>query len=413
MGAFIMDVKHAAKLGRRSLIAGAGAATLGAPLIAGAAPAAVKIGLLQPLTGFLAYDGIQGKYGAMLAIEEINAAGGIKSLGGAKIETVLADAQASPAVAISEVDRLAGEGVVAIQGGFASDIVLAATQQAARHGLPYMVDVGVVDQIVQRGLTNVFRFGPGFGKVTADGLANLVALNDAAGKPAKTVAIVHENGAFGSGMAKLLQAKLPDLGFEIVTTIGHPTPQRDFTNIALQIKQANPDLIIPSNYKNDYILMALTLAQQHVRPKVAIYSILGGAASNAPFAAEHPKESDYIMDCNHYYDPNKPISKAFAAKVAANKWDLTYELMLNYAVTRVLANALERAASTDKDKLIAAIAASTDSDTIMPYGPTKFVDGQNTGAAPVNTQIRNGVVEVIFPTAFASAKPVFPIPAAG
>ncbi len=406
-------VQKKSTMGRRSLIAGAGAATLGAPLIAGAAPAPVKIGLLQPLTGFLAYDGQQGRKGALLALEEINAAGGIKSLGGAKLQAVVADAQASPATAISEVDRLAGEGVVAIQGGFASDLVLAATQQAARHGLPYMVDVGVVDQIVQRGLNNVFRFAPGFGKVTAEGLANLVALNDAAGKPAKTVAIVHENGAFGSGMAKLLHEKLPGLGFKIVATIGHPTPERDFTNIALQVKQANPDLIIPSNYKNDYILMALTFAQQHVRPKVAIYSILGGAASNAPFAAQHPRVSDYIMDCNHYYDPNKPLSKAFAAKVAANKWDLTYELMLNYSVMRVLADAIERAGSTDKAKLIAAIAASTYSDTIMPYGPTKFVNGQNTGAAPVNTQIQKGVVEVIFPKAFASAKPVFPIPAAG
>ncbi|MDE2334284.1 MAG: ABC transporter substrate-binding protein [Rhodospirillales bacterium] len=409
----MMHAKQGSGVSRRRLLAGAGAATLGAPLIAGAAPAPVKIGLLQPLTGFLAYDGIQGKYGAMLAIDEINAAGGIKSLGGAKLAPVLADAQTSPATAIAEVDRLAGEGVAAIQGGFASDLVLAATQQAARHGLPYMVDVGVVDQIVGRGLTNTFRFGPGFGKVTQDGLANLAALNNAAGKPAKTVVIVHENGAFGSGMAKLLQAKLPGLGFEVVATIGHPTPQRDFTNIALQVKQANPDLIIPSNYKNDYILMALTFAQQHVRPKAAIYSILGGAASNAPFAAQHPKESNYIMDCNHYYDPNKPLSKAFAAKVAAKKWDLTYELMLNYSVMRVLADALERAASTDAAKLTAAIAASTYSDTIMPYGPTKFVHGQNIGAAPVNTQIRDGVVEVIFPTAFASAKPVFPIPAAG
>lgn len=404
---------HGSTLGRRSVIAGAGATALAAPLVGGAAPAPIKLGLLQPLTGFLAYDGIQGRHGATLALDEINAAGGIKSMGGAKLEWVVADAQASPATAIAEVDRLAGQNVVAIQGGYASDLVLAATQQAARHGLPYMVDVGVVDQIVERGLTNTFRFGPGFGKVTQDGLANLVALNDAAGKPAKTVAIVHENGAFGSGMAKLLHAKLPGLGFKIVATIGHPTPQRDFTNIALQVKAANPDLIIPSNYKNDYILMALTFAQQHVRPKVAIYSILGGAASNAPFAAQYPKQSDYIMDCNHYYDPNKPLSKAFAAKVAANKWDLTYEVMLNYSVTRVLADAIERAASTDKDKLIAAIASSTYSDTIMPYGPTKFVKGQNTGAAPVNTQIQKGVVEVIFPKAFASAKAVYPIPAAG
>ena len=403
------------RLARRDLLAAgaAGLAALAAPAIARGATADVKIGLLQPLTGFLSYDGQQGLKGSLLAIEEINAAGGIKSLGGAKIVPVQADSRSSPAAAISEVDRLAGEGVAAIEGGFASDLVLAATQQAARHSLPYMVDVGVVDQIVERGLPNVFRFAPGFGKVTATGLENLVALNDAAGKPAKTVVIIHENGAFGSGMAKLLHAKLPPLGFKILETLSHPTPERDFTTIALQVKQAKPDLIIPSNYKNEYMLMALAFEQQHVRPNVAIYSILGGAASNAPFAAQHPRASDYIMDCNHYYDPNKALSKAFAAKVAERKWDLTYELMLNYSVMRVLADAIARAGSTDKAKLTAAIAASTYSDTIMPYGPTKFVNGQNQGAAPVNTQIRSGKVEVIFPKTFASAKPVFPIPHAG
>jgi branched-chain amino acid transport system substrate-binding protein len=391
----------------------AGLAALAAPAIARGATPEVKIGLLQPLSGFLSYDGQQGLKGATLAIEEINAAGGIKSLDGAKIVPVQGDSRSSPAVAISEVDRLAGEGVAAIEGGFASDLVLAATQQAARHNLPYMVDVGVVDQIVERGLPNVFRFAPGFGNVTSTGLKNLVALNDAAGKPAKTVVIIHENGAFGSGMAKLLHARLPSLGFKILRTLSHPTPERDFTTIALETKAAKPDLIIPSNYKNEYMLMALAFQQQHVHPNVAIYSILGGAASNAPFAAEHPHASDYIMDCNHYYDPKKPLSKAFAAKLSARKWDLTYEVMLNYSVMQVLADALERAGSTDKTKLTAAIASSTYSDTIMPYGPTKFVNGQNQGARPVNTQIRSGQVEVIFPSAFASAKPVFPIPHAG
>jgi branched-chain amino acid transport system substrate-binding protein len=107
------------------------------------------------------------------------------------------------------------------------------------------------------------------------------------------VVIVHEDGAFGSGMAKLLNEKLPGLGLQVLQTLSHPTPQRDFTNIALQIRQANPDLIIPSNYKNDFILMSRTLQQQRVKPKVAIYAI-GGAVEHR-FAAIRR----IIMDCNH------------------------------------------------------------------------------------------------------------------
>ena len=84
-------------------------------------------------------------------------------------------------------------------GGFASPICLAATQAAARYDLPYIVDVGVTDAIVQRDLKNTFRFAPGFGTVSHTALDNLVKLNDAAGKPAKTVILVHEDGLFGWG----------------------------------------------------------------------------------------------------------------------------------------------------------------------------------------------------------------------
>ena len=74
---------------------------------------------------------------------------------------------------------------------------------------------------------------------------------------------------------------------------------------------------------------------------------------------------------------------------------------------------LERAASTDRAKVIAAIAPSTFNDHIMPYGPTKFVNGQNEGAQAVNTQIRGDKIEVIFPKEFASAAPIFPNPSKG
>ena len=75
-------------------------------------------------------------------------------------------------------------------------------------------------------------------------------------------------------------------------------------------------------------------------------------------------------------------------------------------------SALERAASADRAKIIAALESSTFSGHVMPYGPTKFVNGQNQGAAPVNTQVLGKDIQVILPAAFASAKAVFPMPPA-
>ena len=79
----------------------------------------------------------------------------------------------------------------------------------------------------------------------------------------------------------------------------------------------------------------------------------------------------------------------------------------------LLADSLEHAGSADKEKLIAALNTSTFKAELMPYGPTKFVNGQNEGAQPVNTQIRGDKIEVIFPKEFATAAPVFPNPSKG
>src|SRR5882757_1643696 len=119
------------------------AATLHAPAVLRAQGAPVKIGVLHPVSGALAYSGQQGRIGAQFAIEEMNAAG-----------------------------------VAAVVGGYASGICLAASQTAARYDLPYVVDVGVVDSIVTRGLKNTFRFGPGFGVIAKTAIDNLITLND-------------------------------------------------------------------------------------------------------------------------------------------------------------------------------------------------------------------------------------------
>jgi branched-chain amino acid transport system substrate-binding protein len=398
--------------GRRSVLAaGAAAATL--PLAAPhvrAQAAAIRIGVLHPVTGALSFSGQQGRIGAEMAIADINAAGGIKAMGGARLEAVLGDARSSPEGGVAEVERMAAANVAAIVGGFASGIVLATTQAASRYDLPYLVDVGVADGIVTRGLTNTFRFGPGFGVISRVAMENLVAMNDAAGKPARTVIIIHEDSLFGSGLAGLLNRELPARGFEVLETIPHPTPTRDFSNVALRIRSRNPDLVIPASYYNEYVLLARTMQQQRVRPK-AIFSVLGGAASNFRFVREFPDAARFIMDCNHWVDGRNAAAQALRRRVeAANQW-FTYELFLNYANIMLLADALERAGSPDKAKVTEALASSTFSGHFMPYGPTKFENGQNTGAVPVVTQVQDNDIKVIFPAAVAEARPVFPVPA--
>src|ERR1700737_1200781 len=298
---------------------------------------------------------------------------------------------------------LAGTTWGAIAGAYSSSICLAVSQAAARYDLPFVVGVGVADNIVTRGLKNTFRFGPGFGVIAKTALDNLVTINDQAGKPAKTLMIVHEDSLFGSGLAKLLNAQLPERGFQVLETIPHPTPTRDFNNVVLKIKAQNPDIVIPANYYNEYVLLARTMQQQRVRQK-GIYSVLGGAASSYKFVKEFPEAAQYIMDCNHWFDPRNPKSAALKKKIEDKGEFYTYEVFMNYSCILLVADAIERAASTDRAKLISAWESSTFAGHVMPYGPTKFVNGQNSGAAPVNTQVLDNDIKVIFPAAFASAK---------
>ena len=169
----------------------AAASAMAFPLVGGAQPKSVKIGVLHPVTGALAYSGQQCRVGAQMAIDDINKGGGIKGMGGAKIEALLGDAQSTPQAGTAEVEKMNEAGVSAVLGAYASAICLATTQAAAKYNLPHVVDVGVADQIVERGLKNTFRFGPGYKKCAEIAVANLHVLNTAAGKPARTVMIIH------------------------------------------------------------------------------------------------------------------------------------------------------------------------------------------------------------------------------
>jgi branched-chain amino acid transport system substrate-binding protein len=398
---------------RRGFIAAgaAAAATFGAPALLRAQAKPVRIGLVNPMTGFLAYSGAQCRLGALLAVDEINAAGGIRSMGGAKLEPLLGDNQAKPEVGVSVVEKMNEEGVAAYVGCFSSAVALPSTQAAAKYNTPFIIDVGASDNIVNRGLKNVFRLMPGFTTTVNDAIVGLGEINKAAGGPAKSAVLVHEESEFGTGTAKLLAGKLPSIGIEVKEVMKHANPTRDFSNVALRIRSLKPDLVIMSNYVNEYVLLARTLSQQKV-DVAGMFSVLGGGF-NYKFVKELPEVAQYMLDVNHWFDPNNPKAQAMKKRVEAKGDLFTFEVYLSYNAVKFLADALERARSADKEKLIAALESSTWSDHFMPYGPTKFVNGQNQGGKPVMLQATKTDIEVVWPSQFASAKPVFPRPRFG
>jgi branched-chain amino acid transport system substrate-binding protein len=392
---------------RRAFVA-AGAAALSAPSVLRAQAASLKVGLIHPVTGALAYGGSLCRMGGQAAIEDVNAEGGIKSMGGAKLEALLGDAQGRPDIGASLVDQMAEQGAVGFTGCFASPIALAATQAAAKYSLPFCIDSGIADSITARGLPNVFRLFPNASATTEDAIAALDAINKKAGSPAKTAVIVHEDGEFGTNTAKLLGQKLDTIGIKVLEIIPHATPTRDFTNIVLRIKAAKPDIVMPSNYNNEYVLLARTLVQQKVE-LAGIYSVAGGGF-NLRFAKEQATTAENIIDFNHWLNPKSPRAAAFRKRFEDKGTLFSFELLFGYHAIRFIADAIERAGSADKAKVVAALAGSTFGSDLLTFGPTKIVGGQNVNAHASAQQVQGGDIHVVAPEAFADRQAVFPRP---
>ena len=163
--------------------------------------------------------------------------------------------------------------------------------------------------------------------------------------------------------------------------VKHANPTRDFNNIVLRMKAVNPDIVIPANYYNEYALLVRTMQQQKVTPK-AIYS----GARRRRIELQVPEGIPGCRQRHHRLQPLvQPADKRKAAelrkRVEAKGLFFTYEVFNTYTAVRLLADAIERAKSADRAAIIAALEASTFSDHFMPYGATKFVNGQNTGRA--------------------------------
>lgn len=367
----------------------------------------VKVAGLYPLTGELAKLGEENKFGLQLAIDEINAAGGVKALGGAKINIVWGDTQGKPDTGISEVERLVQqEKVVAIVGAYQSSVTTPATQAAERLKTPFIVSMAVSDKITERDFKYTFRICPKAAWYAKDQVTFLKDLEQLAGLKVKRVALLHENTDFGESTAVGQKKYLQEAGMEMVIEVSYPSNAADLTTEVSKVKAANPDAILTVTYLNDSIL--IVQAKEKLGMKQPFVDAAGGTV-DPEFIKRLGKSAEGILteiEYTKYAAGAKDLNDRFKAKY---KDDITGNGAYAYQAGWLLLDALERSGSaTDKDKLRDAIAK-----TSIPKGPKLFLpstklefdeQGQNKEAPLFIVQVQNGELIPVWPGAFAGAK---------
>lgn len=368
----------------------------------------VRIGSIHPLTGGLAGAGTRMDNGARMAVEEINAAGGIASLGGAQLELVSADSTGAAEVGQSEAERLIGEGVSALIGTYQSAVTTNVAAIAERDGVPLVIDVAVADDILDQGYSNVFRIQPNATSMGEKGAEFLSAL---AGDEIKTVAYLHDNTGFGVSVADAFEAAAASYGIEVLTRI--PYPPFEVTDLTTEMSQAaavSPDAVVITGYYNDGILAARAAVDLGIDVK-AIVGIAQGAFHTPQFVADFGASSELFYNSNYHFNASDPKVVAVLDRFEASYGEpMDTEAMLSYQAIYVIADALERAASADPADVRAALATTNLADHFMAYpGPIAFDEtGENINAQPVLMQVVDGAVRQVFPLDLREVDPVFP-----
>lgn len=385
--------------------------------------AEIKIGNILPLSGSAAPLGKIGQEARNMAVEEINAAGGIESMGGAQLKMVYADSKGDPATGVSEAERLiTHEEVALITGTYQSGVAMPSTEVAERYGIPFVVPVPSEDMITERGFKNVFRIAEKTSWRNRDQVAFITEMAAKFDTPIKTVALIYENTAWGQGAVRAWEKYIPEAGLQIVLKEPYPTNSSDLTPVVLKAKNLNPDIIMMVSYVSDAALLTNTFAEHKVTPK-AFVGTSGGFADPAYFELTGDN-CEYYFDISTWEpDVNRPFSQETNEKFTQKYgYGMNAEAVKAYAAMYIIKDALERAGSTDPEALRKAF-----SETKLTEGPTQMYaaetifdeTGQMVNAPLVISQYRkiDGKMERVSVWPEAEARPgmeiVWPYPGVG
>ncbi|MGE5247883.1 MAG: ABC transporter substrate-binding protein [Verrucomicrobiota bacterium] len=389
----------------RGLLALAAIALLVGSAGGAAAAEKIKVGVLLPLTGSQAKFGEIERRSYEMAVEEINAKGGVK---GQQIELIFEDDTGKPDIGRSAVEKLISrDKVPVITGGYSSSVTAAATPVAQQFKVPFVICTGSADDITEKGYDYVFRVNP-----PASEYPNAVkSFLKSVASDVKTVALLYENTNFGQSSSKSFEKDATDLGLKVVVKEGYQAGAIDFTPMLTKVKAANPDMIYMVSYVMDASLLMRQSKELGINPKLFVG---GGAGFTLPeFAKSAGDASNYVYSATLWVDTLPfPGAKAYAENFAKKYGsDTEYHGAEAYATMYVVADALKRAKSITPKDVRDALAAT---DMKTAFGPVKFISyGKKTQQNKLDTylvQWQQGNLEAVWPSNVATKKYVYPTP---
>ena len=365
----------------------------------------LEFGIPLPLTGSQAKFGEMEMRSYQIAMEEINAKGGIK---GKTVALNFEDAQGKP-----EISRAIAEKLIDVNkqpilfGDYSSSCSKAIAAVANERKIPYLVVTGADDSITQQNYEYVFRMNPS----NAYYAAGLGSFLSQVVKPV-SIAILYESSDFGTSGADEMEKYGQKIGMKVVVKERYEKGAVDFKPILTKVKSEKPDVI----YMVSYVMDASLLMKQIKELRIDAKLYAGGAAGFAiPEFIHNAKDAaEYVVTATLWSNQVKyPGAKDFAEKYKAKFGDYpSYHGAEAYSALYIIKDVIERAKSMDPAELRAAMKATK---MMTAFGPIQFEDkegyqNQNFMETLV-LQVINGKHETIWPENSASAKYIYPIPA--
>jgi branched-chain amino acid transport system substrate-binding protein len=382
------------------MLAGTCLISLSFPLFSAAQP--IKVGIVLPLTGEKANFGEIERNSFLMALSNINKAGGVK---GAEIKLLIEDDTGNPDVARAATEKLISkDNVVILGGGYGSSETYAIAGVAQQKKMPFLINTGSADKITEQGWNYIFRLNPAVSEYSkaAESFLTEVA------KP-KTAVILFENTLFGTSGSKQFEKSCKRLGIQVVLKEGYEHGAIDFKPLLIKVKNAKPDLIYMISYIMDASLLTRQSMELDLNPKLFI----GGAAGftlpeflqNAGKAAEGVFSADLWV-------PTLPYSGAMDYYQNYKKLygkNTEYHGAEAYAALYVIADVLKRAKSFSSEDIRQALTAT---DMMTVFGRVKFTSyDKKTNQNKLPTylvQWIKGNLECVWPKEYATAKYVYP-----
>jgi branched-chain amino acid transport system substrate-binding protein len=419
-----MNREGSTPIARRALAAALGLAmlTAGALVVSGSAaaqeqPKTVKIAVIVPLSGAWARQGQLVKLGAETAVAEINAAGGIKALGGAKLQLVALDAGDSAEKAKNAAQRLVAQEPDAVggMGSWLSSFTLAVTEVTERAELPWFT-LSYADSITDRGFKHVFQTSPTGGTQSQQAMPTIVEIGrSATGRVPKTAGIVGDNTASPISFLKpMREGGLARLGMKVVVDETFTPPLSDATPLVQKIRSARPEFLVFVTTTISDIKVSLEKLNEFRLARGAIPIVANGAHMGAPEVLKNVPaeliEGVMFIVANWQLKGHETINAMFT-KATGEPW-ITQDGLAGYGHAWILKEALERAGVADKRKVaeeVRKLDLKEGPAAVAFPGGVKFdAKGRRVGAQVVIAQWQGGRPLSIFPLDRALAKAIWP-----